>query len=207
MEGAYYIGGHRRCKKRSIRPLRALLILLILLLAFAIWVHAALLPQVKALCETGVSNRLEALANQKAYMILSEGGYSYTDFVKLSYGTDGSVRSASVDTVRLNLVKTSLALGVLEALTTNDITVAIPMGNLLGILFFSGMGEDVRIEARVAEGMHARFHTVFTTTGINQTRHAIGFSLDFTATYLLPTGTERLAFSITVPIGETLIVG
>jgi len=176
-------------------------------LALVIWFQAVLLPQVRALCETRVSNRLEALASQKAYAVLSEGDYAYTDFIHFSYGADGTVRSASVDTVKLNLLKNTLALTVLEALATTDVTVAVPIGNLLGLLFFSGMGKDVHVTARVAEGMHARFHTAFTAAGINQTRHAIGFSLDFTATYLLPTGKESLAFSVNIPVGETLIVG
>ena len=83
----------------------------------------------------------------------------------------------------------------------------VPAGNLLGLLFFSGVGGDIAITARVASGMRARFQTVFTEAGINQTRHAIGFVLDFSATYLLAARTETLSFSIDIPIGETLIVG
>ena len=207
MEGDYYIGNRKRCKKRLSRPKRILLLLCTFTLALILLFQAVLLPQVRALCEAAVSNRLEALASKKTYELLRQEALSYTDFILLRYDTDGGVRSASVDTVKLNLFKTALATQVLEALVTQDITVSVPRGNLLGVLFFSGMGGDARITARVANGMHARLHSAFTTEGINQTRHEIGFSLDFTAYYLLPTGTERLSFSVGIPLGETLIVG
>ncbi len=211
MNGDFYIGNGRkrpRSKKDRRRRRRRLCALFVcFLVALALFAHFSLLPQVKALCESSLSNRLETLASSKAYTVLSEGEYRYTDFIKLSYATDGAVQSASVDTVGLNLLKTRVALLVLEALSTEDISVSVPTGNLLGFLFFSEVGGEVSVSARVAEGMRARFHTVFTEAGINQTRHAIGFSLDFTAHYLLPTGRETVAFSVEIPIGETLIVG
>ena len=207
MVNSYYLGGKRKHPKRGSRLKRSLLTLLLSLIALSLWTHTALLPQVRALCETEISNRLEAIANRRAYEILEAGGYSYSDFIRLTYDAEGGVRSASVDTVRLNLLKTSLALSVLESLVTEDISVGIPVGNLLGLLFFSGMGKEIFVTAKVANGMHARFHTEFRTEGINQTRHAIGFSLDFSATYLLTTGKEALSFSVSIPVGETLIVG
>ncbi len=207
MTDSYYLGGKRRCRKKGAGIKRLLLVLLITLVALTLWVNTALLPQVRALCDAEISNRLEALASRRAYEMLEDGGYSYTDFIKLTYDASGGVRSASVDTVRLNLLKASLALGVLEALVENDVTVGVPVGNLSALLFFSGLGKEVPVRARVAEGMHARFHTEFTTEGINQTRHVIGFSLDFSATYLLASRKEALSFSVCIPVGETLIVG
>ena len=206
MSNAYYIG-KRRKRCRLSRPKSILLLLALSSLAIVLYLQSMLLPQVRTLCETNLSNRLEALASREAYQILSERGYSYTDFVLLHYSDDGSVRSASVDTVKLNLLENTLALRVLEELVTEDVDVAVPVRNLFGLLFFSGLKKEMLVTARVANGMRAKFHTVFTDAGINQTRHAIGFSLDFTATYLLPTGKEQFSFSVEIPIGETLIVG
>lgn len=208
MEGNFYIGAPRR-KKRSVcgRITRCLLALLLIALIPTACVHFLLYPQAKALCEAALSNRLEALANEKAYTFLQSGDYAYTDFIHLVYGEDGCVRAATVDTVRLNLLKTSLASAVLSSLHAQSITASVPVGGLTGLLLLSGRGEDVHVNARVAEGMRARFHTAFTDAGINQTRHAIGFSLDFSATYILASRVERLSFSLQIPIGETLIVG
>lgn len=206
MAGEYYIGERRRKHKRCSKK-RKLLSLLLCLLALAIFLQAVLLKQVRALCEAHVSNRIELLANQEAYTVLKESGYAYDDFIHLCFSTDGTVRAATVDTVKLNSVKFTLALEILKELSTEDITVCVPVGNLFGFLFFSGIGEEVSVKARVGETMHARLHTVFTSAGINQTRHSIGFSLDFKVSYLLPMGGRDLLISIHIPIGETLIVG
>ena len=206
MAGAYYIGKRRRGGRR-LPTKRAFFILLAMVIALALLLQAVLLNHVRALCETSITNRLEALANQKAYEMLSESDCSYSDFILLSYGADGGVRAASVNTVKLNLFRSALALGVLEKLTDDTFSVSVPVGNMLGLLFFSGKGGNVTVTTQVAEGLRARFSTVFTTAGINQTRHAIGISLDFTAYYLLPTGKERVGFSINIPLGETVIVG
>lgn len=207
MAGEYYIGRKRRCNRKRFSAKRLLVPLLLFSLALLIWFQAALLPQVRTLCEASISNQIEVLANGEAYAVLMKGDYTYDDFVHLSYGADGTVRSATVDTVKLNALKFTLSLAVLKELTTKDISVSVPVGNLLGSLFFSGQGGNVSITTRVAETMHARLHTVFTSAGINQTRHAIGFSLDFKVGYLLPMGSRDLLISINIPIGETLIVG
>ena len=208
MEGNFYIGNRKRGRrKRGGFFSRLLLLLAAFALFAALGVHLLLYPQAKALCELAVVNRLEALANEKAYTFLSEGGYSYDEFIHLIYTADGTICAATVDTVRLNLLKTSLATSVLSALCTSQTTAEVAVGNLTGLLLLSERGGSVAIRAKVSEGVRARFHTAFTSVGINQTRHAIGFSLDFTATYFLASRTETVNLSVQIPIGETVIVG
>lgn len=205
MQNEFHIGRRKRLPKRRISGI--LLVLFCTLLALLLWINFALLPQVRALCTTAISNRFESLANENAYRILKEGEYTYEDFIRLSVGTGGEVRAASFDTVKLNLLKTELATRLLSSLSTQSISAAVPVGNLMGLIFFSGTGKDIKINARLTEGVTARFQTSFTEAGINQTRHAIGISLIFTANYFLSTGTETLKLTVDIPIGETLIVG
>ena len=206
MQGDFHIGGRRR-RKPARRFSRTLIFLLCIALALTLWVHFSLLPQARALCETAISNRFEAIANEKAYVILRQGDYSYDDFIHLVTTESGNVRAASVDTVALNLLKMQLASALLSELSTQNIEVGIPVGNLTGFLLFSGGGKDAKVTARVAERAGARISASFTTVGINQTRHAIGISLSFSASYLLGRRTESVSCHIDIPIGETLIVG
>lgn len=205
MQNEFHIGCRKALPKRRIS--RILLVLFCTLLALLLWTNFAILPQVRALCTTAISNRFESMANECAYRILREGEYTYEDFIHLSVGTGGEVRAASFDTVKLNLLKAELATRLLSSLSTRNISAAIPVGNFMGLIFFSGMGKDVTISARLTEGVMARFHTSFTEAGINQTRHAIGISLLFTANYFLGSRTETLHLTVNIPIGETLIVG
>ena len=209
MQGDFYIGSRSRRPRPTPRHRfsRTLLFLLCLLLVLALWVHFSLLPQARALCNTEISNRFESIANRKAYAILQQNKHSYDDFIHLVTTSDGGIHAATVDTVALNLLKTQLATAVLSELRTQNIHVRIPVGNLAGFLIFSGRGHDVTVAANVTESASARLSTSFTSVGINQTRHAIGISLSFSAKYLLGRRTESLTFRVDIPIGEPLIVG
>ena len=206
MQGDYHIGRKRR-PARTHRLLRPLLIFLCILTALALWVHFSLLPQARALCTAAISNRLESIANEKAYVILQQSGKTYDDFIHLTTGADGSVYAASIDTVAINLLKMQLATALLSELRTQNIDVGVPVGNITGFLLFSGKGGNVTVTARVAESIHARLLTSFTSAGINQTRHFIGITLTVSAKYLLGSRTESLSCCIDIPVGETLIVG
>ena len=206
MGDAYYLGERRYRKKRRRLPY-TLLIVLLCLLAVSLFIHTTLFSSLYLLCENTSKNRLETIANEAAYALLSEENCCYTDFIRLTYAQDGSVASASVDTVRLNLLKIRIALSVLRALKTENVSVSVPLGNLSGLIFLSGRGKELPIEVRLSEGVRARFHTEFVEAGINQTRHTMGISLDFTAVYLIAAKQKTFSFSVEIPIGETLIVG
>ena len=206
MQGDFHIGGNGR-RKPVHRFSRVLIFLLCVLLALALWVHFSLLPQARALCDAAISNRFESIASEKAYVILRQGDYSYDDFVHLVTTENGTVRAATVDTVALNLLKMQLASALLSELRTQNIEVGVPVGNLTGFLLFSGKGREAYVTARVAERASAKISASFTTVGINQTRHTIGISLSFSASYLLGRRTESRSFRIDIPIGETLIIG
>lgn len=173
----------------------------------ALLVNGVLLPKVRALCEHTLRNRLSRLAAEEAYAVLSAGGYSYESFIRLTYDSTGALRSASVDTVTLSLLKAKLSLAVLSHLCAEKMTVQVPVSALLGLLFFSGLSGEIPITAAVMPSVTAKTHTSFEEAGINQTRHAITLSLAFSVTYILPTGKEHLQLAFDLPLAETVIVG
>ena len=207
MGNDYYLGRKLGCRHKRKRLPYTLFILLLSLLAVSLFIHDTLFSSLYLLCENASSNRLENIANQAAYTALADNDCSYTDYIRLSYGADGTVVAATVDTVRLNLLKTELALSVLRALKTENISLSVPIGNLTGLFLLSGKGEELEIDLRLSEGLRTRFYTRFTEAGINQTRHAIGFTLDFTAVYLIASRQRSFSVSVEIPVGETLIVG
>ena len=208
MSGNYYLGCHRTTRRGGRwDALRWLLILLCLFLMISLWINYALLPQVRALCGAAITNRLQKEAEAQLYSVLAEDGCSYEDFIHLSYGSGGEVRSATVDTVRLNSLKAKLALSLLSFLSERSITATVPIGNLQGLLLLSGTGGEITLLARVTEGMRTHIETAFTEAGMNQTRHSIAVSFTMQATYLLARRTEKTEVTLSVPIGETVIVG
>ena len=201
----YTLTGKRtRGRWRHIRPVCIFLCVLCML---ALLVNGVLLPKVRSLCEHTLRNRLSRLASEEAYSLLSEGGYTYESFIRLNYDETGALRSASVDTVTLSLLKAKLSLAVLSHLCAEELTVSVPVSALLGILLFSGVSGEIPVTATVMPSATASILSVFEEAGINQTRHAVTLSLCFFASYLLPTGKEDLTFRFDLPLAETVIVG
>ena len=203
MNGCYYIGKKRRKRGRR----HPLLWFFVLLLLVTLALNACLYPQVLALVESRVNTRLSAVAAECIALTLQEEGTDYASLVELRYGTDGAVRSVSVDTVGLMLLKQRLALSLLSALREETLSVSVPVGNLFGFLPVSGLGGELPVTVSTAESLKASFSSSFTEAGINQTRHTLLFSFEITAYCLLSGRTEAITLTSSFPAAETVIVG
>ena len=201
MKSCYYIGKRRR--KRH-----PFLFLFLLVGVTLLFLNASLYPKALALVESKVKNRLSALSAERIADTLTEEGMSYDSFVHIAYGADGAVRSLSVDTVKMALVKQKLALSLLSSLQEEDVlSVSVPLGNLTGLMPLSGVGRPVSVSVKAAESLKASFVSSFTEVGINQTRHLISFSFTFTVRVLLGGRTETITLVSSFPAAETVIVG
>ncbi len=203
MKECYYIG-----KRRKKRGKRRLLGLGLFLLLPALLLHFCLYPQVLALVESRVGTRLSALSAEQIALTLAETDTSYSSLIHIGYGTDGAVRSVSVDTVRIALLKQRLALSLLSALEEEGaLSVSIPLGNLLGFLPLSGLGRPLTVRVKTADSLKASFHSSFTEAGINQTRHTIRFCFEITVYCLISGRVEAITLDSSFPAAETVIVG
>jgi len=205
MGDRYYIGkGHKKPRRQTFL-LRATIVLAVLLALFLLFNHA-FYPQIVAFADSAVTNRITALATEKASEVLAEGNYSYEELIRISYTADGRVAAISVDTVKLNLLRYRIATAILSELHAHDITVRIPLSNVFGIIFFNGWGESA-VTVRCAESMTAGFVSSFTECGINQTRHSLMFQMEVTAYYLPPLFLRTQSILCSIPAAETVIVG
>ena len=203
MEGTYYVGKRRHCRKRSHRITLFLgcLVLLTLLL------NRLLYPQALALVKSRVTSRISTLSAQGIAEVLAKEGIQYEDLICIRYGTDGKVSSVSVDTVCLTLLKERIALHLLSMLQSKDLSVSLPVGNVTGLLPLSGKLGEISVSVRASESMTAAFHSSFIEAGINQTRHTLSFVFETEVYCLLSGRTEKITLQNTFPAAETVIVG
>ena len=202
MGECYYIG------KRKRRIKRPLLCFFILLCVVALGVNARLRPQVMALVESRVTSRLSSVTASKIAEVLDLEKVSYDDLIHIAYDTAGAVRSVSVDTVKITLLKQKLALALLSSLQKEEgLAISVPLGNLIGFLPLSGQGPDLPVSLTAAESLRASFSSSFTEAGINQTRHTVSFCFEITVYCLFSGRTREITFLSSFPAAETIIVG
>lgn len=144
----------------------------------------------------------EAVANAMAT------GITYNELVTLEKDTAGRVTMLQANTMRMNELAASIALGAQDQLAQNGgQVVRVPLGAATGVPLFAGSGPKLEVRIVPVGAVSTRFMTEFESAGINQTRHKIYLFLQATVALVLPNGSQQVEVGAQVPIAESIIVG
>lgn len=165
-------------------------------------------PQLVALAETGVLNRLTLISNQAVTEAMADQAFSYTDLVQLRSGQEGGPVTLSTDTVRLNNLRANVLEHIVTQVESLDSTsLGIPFGTLTGLDLFSAFGPKLPVRVLGVASAEGNYRNEFSAAGINQTVHRIVLDVNLSVRLLLPGGIETMALSVPVCVAETVIVG
>lgn len=168
---------------------------------------AALRPQLIALAETRVRNEITHIADQAVSQTLSDQALSYTDMVRLQ-ADRGEVAILSTDTVRLNLLRTSVLEEIVAQVEDLDSHfLGVPLGALTGIDLLSALGPALPVQVLSVASAEGSYRNDFTSAGVNQTIHRILLDVSVTAQLLLPGGIVETQINTPVCVAETVIIG
>ncbi len=139
---------------------------------------------------------------------ITESKGEFGELVKIERDENGKVSSLTTDMQKINLLKLRIANRLSEEMfiRTED-TIKIPLGNLTGVDFLTGVGPDVKFRVLWVSSVNSDFSNSFETAGINQTLHRV--MLDFS----INVGMMFMGREIGVDVGtgvcvaETVIVG
>ena len=126
----------------------------------------------------------------------------------LQKNDEGKIISEKTDVVALNLLKSKLHNALNDSFNNvGKSSFNIPIGNLVGIDWFSTYGPKLYVKLLFYGNISANIDDEFTSAGINQTRH----------TYFVNTKAEVMAIvsgriitceiENSMPIAETIILG
>lgn len=191
---------------------RQLLLSILLGLTLAVFLiqrfDALLRPQLVALAETGILNRLALISNQAVTQTMTDQAFSYTDLVQFRSGQEGEPFTLSTDTVRLNNLRTNVLEYIVAQVEHLDSdSLGIPFGTLTGLDLFSAFGPNLPVRVLGVASAEGNYRNEFSAAGINQTVHRILLDVNLTVRLLLPGGIETVALSVPVCVAETVIVG
>lgn len=161
-------------------------------------------PIMTALAAAQVNNEVLRLLGQAA----EELTISYDDVVKLEKDSDGKIIALKSDMSAVSAYRTRL----LEYLVKHEgdlkqRTMRIPLGALTGIELLSASGPGVPVKILSIGAPSSRFENVFSSAGINQTRHQIMLHITVSASFLLPGVTDQTEITTQICVAETVIVG
>ena len=87
------------------------------------------------------------------------------------------------------------------------IFIKLPLGSFVSSNFFSGVGPEIPVEIVLLNRVNTEYHTDFTSTGINQSRHRIIINVTCDIGILSQLSNQKHTVNVEVPIAETIIIG
>ncbi len=165
-------------------------------------------PTVSAMAE--VKSRYIAIAaiNNVVYQQINEDNITYEDLVFLEKNNDGYITALQANVVRMNQMKSEIAIRVQQEIAKIDSTkISIPIGNIINGEILSGWGPRLPIQLMPLGSAETDFNSSFESAGINQTKHQIAIIVKSKVRVILPLITTEAEVVTTVPIAETIIVG
>jgi len=133
---------------------------------------------------------------------------TYDDLISFEKGENGKIAALKTDIILVNRIKSRLSVVILDKLANmDDINLYIPVGNLVNGEFFSGRGPKIEVIVIPVGSVVTNITNVFTSAGINQTRHQIMLEVHVTVSIIMPFSVESTDISTAIAIAETIIVG
>lgn len=135
-------------------------------------------------------------------------GVAYEELIDAQMDAQGRVSMLRANTMRMNeLASQTGAAGGAGAGQRGKPGCGNPAGRGAGRELPVGFGPRLEVQILPVGAVHTSFDTEFETAGINQTRHKIFLNLRATVSLIVPTGSQLVEVTSTVPIAESIIVG
>ncbi len=146
------------------------------------------------------------IINTQVSNYLSENPGIFTDIINIS--TEGGISSANVNTENLNKIKANLTKLMNEALSEDKPSkVKVPVANLVGITFLSGIGSRVTITMKPVSRVLIDFENKFVSEGINQTHLLLCLKVKVTVMAIIPGLRRSVSVETDIPVGESVFMG
>lgn len=179
-----------------------------LAIALIVSLEFHLRPVLEAMATAKVSNAVTQTLDGAITEEIVGSGLLYSDLVTMERDSTGRVTALSSNMAELNNLRSGILGTVVAAVDTMDrAQLAIPIGNLTGVNFFTGRGIELPVEVVAVGAAHAEFQNQFSDAGINQTRHQINLEVTVAVNILLAGSSLPMDVSAQVPVAETVIVG
>lgn len=199
----------RRQKKNSLNQVLIwFIVIFVVSLALLLYGDHKARPYIQSMSQS----RAEALATYAINSAVSDEmtsqNITYNDLVEFDKTEDGKINAVKTNIVKLNQLKAALSKKTQNYLSNMDEAIlTIPLGNIINGEFLSGRGPKLQFRMVPVGSVGTDIENVFTSAGINQTRHQIMLKVNVQVSVLLPVSTAYASVETSVCIAETVIVG
>lgn len=192
------------------RATRWALIVLCLLLFFG-WVAVRSVMYLRELsCDMVLSDAVDLMTlcvNDTINRTLAGRDYGYDYFVTIDRDESGAVTAIKANMARINALSSELLSDIVEAADRGELSLSIPIGNILGSSLLLGKGPDIPVDITLLTSSRVDFKNELSAAGINQTKHEMKLDVVVDIDVVLPWRTVSTQVVTEILIAETVIVG
>lgn len=171
-------------------------------------IDARVRPFIRNTAVVQAQNYAATVAGASVPQILKNEGADYASLVSITRDGSGNIVSLETDAMRINRIKSAVNSSVASALSGLDgKTLGIPVGSLTGLALLNGRGPKLSAVISLTGSAQTHFVNEFSDAGINQTRHQIFLKTTVTLLVVFPGETVTTAYTMTMLVAETVIVG
>lgn len=138
---------------------------------------------------------------------LASEDYDYDYFVTLDRGENGEVTAVKANMARVNALSSELLSDIVEAADRGELSLSIPLGNILGSSLLLGKGPNIPVDITLLTSSRVDFKNELSAAGINQTKHEMKLDVVVDIDVVLPWRTVSTQVVTEILIAETVIVG
>lgn len=197
----------RSKSKRKKYGFRFIVVGIILLTSFFL-LDSQLYPIVNQMAGYQAKEYATTVVNQAVSKQLEEDPESFENLSKMERLEDGTISSIQANIPNLTQIQTNVIHTITQILSEiGTAQVNIPLGNLTGMLIFSGKGPNISIQLLPQGTVHTQLTSQFEDAGINQTIHRIVLTVKIEMLALFPCYSSEVNASIDYILSENIIVG
>jgi len=163
-------------------------------------------PVFETLCEEKVKSIATVISNQESTKAMNK--YQYEELYTIEKDAAGDVVIIKSNVVPINNMISDLTEAIQNRFDEIEETeIKIPIGNLLGTYYFSGLGPSIPAKVTTSGTLDTEVKSEFIAKGINQTLHRIYVNFECYVTIITPLKNYQKKITNQVIIAEHVIVG
>lgn len=195
-------------RKTFIIKRKALKIVILLIIAIVIYqmILSYIEPVFETLCEEKVKSVATVISNQESTKAMNK--YQYEELYTIEKDEAGNVVIIKSNVVPINNMISDLTEGIQNRFDEmEETTIDIPVGNLFGVYYFSGVGPSIPTRVVMTGTLDTEVKSEFIAKGINQTLHRIYVNFQCYVKIITPIKNFQKHITNQFIIAEHVIVG
>lgn len=187
------------------KTLKIIVILIILIVVYQL-ILSYIEPVFETLCEEKVKTIATIISNQESTKTMNK--YQYEELYTIEKDEAGNIVIIKSNVVPINNMISDLTEAIQNRLNeVEKTTIDIPIGNLFGTYYFSGVGPSIPAKVAMSGTLDTEVKSEFIAKGINQTLHRIYVNYECYVKIITPIKNFEKKIINQVIIAEHVIVG